>query len=262
LENGKFIKASSALIVDNSNSNLQFAALRAIAKLAPYSTSDGSLSAESVGSLLQSALASEPKVSDKGNFGWNRNLYHIQAVEGALVVFDSLPEATQESIFKEASARYIKLLKSHSIARSGKNNERENGGELAFNLTTLMMVARGKECVSGYYDSNLASALANTVQWRFDPKSSIDQSDVTYWDATTTQCLQILAQILYKEESVLVKAGIKVRNLKNSVFMVARPGKAPRKAIDFPSALKLISQNGEATAKISAQRILSYLNNN
>ena len=262
LENGKFIKASSALIVDDSNSNLQFAALRAIAKLAPYSTSDGSLSADNVGDLLQSALASEPKVSEKGNFGWNRNLYHVQAVEGALVVFDSLPELKQKSIFKEASSRYIKLLKSHSIARSSKVNERANGGELAFNLTTLMMVTRGKECVTQYFDSSLVSALVNTVQWRYDPKTTIDQTAATYWDATTTQCLQILAQILYKKESTLVKAGVKVRNLKNSVFMVARPGKAPRKAIDFPSALKLISQNGEAAAKISSQRILSYLNNN
>ena len=238
------------------------AALRAIAKLAPYSTSDGSLSADNVGDLLQSALASEPKVSEKGNFGWNRNLYHVQAVEGALVVFDSLPELKQKSIFKEASSRYIKLLKSHSIARSSKVNERANGGELAFNLTTLMMVTRGKECVTQYFDSSLVSALVNTVQWRYDPKTTIDQTAATYWDATTTQCLQILAQILFKKESTLVKAGVKVRNLKNSVFMVARPGKAPRKAIDFPSALKLISQNGEAAAKISSQRILSYLNNN
>jgi len=262
LENGKFIKASSALIADNNNSNLQFAALRAIAKLAPYSASDGSLSADSVGDLLQSALAAEPKVSENGNFGWNRNLYHVQAVEGALVVFDSLPKAKQEGIFKEATTRYTKLLKSHSIARSTKASERANGGELAFNLTTLMMVAGGKDCVAQCFDSNLVSALVNTVQWRYDPKTTIEQTAVTYWDATTTQCLQILAQILYKEESTLAKAGVKVRNLKNSAFMVARPGKAPRKAIDFPSALKLISMNGEAAAKISSQRILSYINNN
>jgi len=44
--------------------------------------------------------------------------------------------------------------------------------------------------------------------------------------------------------------------------MVARPGKAPRRAIDFPSALRLISQKGEAAAKIASQRILSYLDNN
>jgi len=262
LENGKFIKASSALIADNNNSNLQFAALRAIAKLAPYSASNGSLSSDSVGDLLQAALAAEPKVPENGNLGWNRNLYHVQAVEGVLVVFDSLPESKQGRIFKEVTTRYIKLLKNHSIARSTKSSERANGGELAFNLTSLMMVSRGKNSVADYFDSNLVSALVNTVQWRCDPKTTIDQAAITYWDATTTQCLQILSQFLYKEESVLVKAGVKVKNLKNSVFMVARPGKAPRKAIDFPSALKLISQNGEAAAKISSQRILSYLNNN
>jgi len=262
MENGKFMQASSALITESSDSNLQFAALRAIAKMAPYSASDGQLSAQCVGELLELALAAEPRVPEGGNFGWNRNLYHVQAVEGALVIFDSLPATKQESMFKEATTRYIKLLKSHSIARATKASERANGGELAFNLTTMMMVARGKDCVARCFDSNLATALVNTVQWRCDPKTTIEQDDVAYWDATTTQCLQIIAQILYKEESTLVKAGIKVRNLKNIVFMVARPGKAPRKAIDFPSSLRLLSQNGEATAKIAAQRILSYLNNN
>mmetsp|Transcript_13508 Transcript_13508/g.31750 ORF Transcript_13508/g.31750 Transcript_13508/m.31750 type:complete len:2174 (+) Transcript_13508:146-6667(+) len=262
LENGKFIKASSALIRDNDNSNLQFAALRAITKLAPYSGSDGSLSADSVGELLQTALVAEPKISEKGNFGWNRNLYHLQAVEGALVVFDSLPKSKQEGIFKEVTTRYIKLLKNHSISRSTKAGEKAYGGELAFNLTTFMMVAKGKDCVANCFDLNLVLALVNTVQWRYDPKTTIDETSTVYWDATTTQCLQILAQVLYQEESKLTAGGIKVKNLKNSVFMVARPGKAPRKAIDFLSALKLISQGGEAAAKISSQRILAYLANN
>jgi len=262
LESGQFIQASSALIIHSSDSNLQFAALRAISKLAPYSCGDGPLSADSVGNLLQSALAAEPKISENGNFGWNKNLYHVQAVEGVLVVFDSLPQSKQECIFREVTARYTKLLKSHSIARVTKTNERENGGELAYNLTTLMMVARGKDCVTKCFDSNLISSLVNTVQWRYDPKTIIPEESKDYWDATTTQCLQILAQFFYKEETALVKAGIKVRNLKNGVFMVARPGKAPRKAIDFPSALRLISQKGEAAAKIASQRILSYLDNN
>jgi len=188
-------------------------------------------------------------------------LYHIQAVEGALVLFNSLPQSKQETVFKEVTIRYIKLLKSHSISRSTKAGERARGGELAFNLTTLIMVARGKDCVAKFYDSNLVSALVNTVQWRYDPKTTIDQDSIAYWDATTTQCLQIIAQILYQEESTLINAGIQVRNLKNSVFMVARAGKAPRKAIDFPSALKLVSKNGEAAAKISSQRILAHFDN-
>lgn len=259
LENGQFLHATSALIVDSADSNLQFAALRAIAKLAPYSSGDGSLTAWSVGELLQSALAAEPEILTTGNFGWNKNLYHIQAAEGVFIVFDSLPQDKQREIFMAITARYAKLLKSHSIARTTNANERANGGELAYNLTTLMMVARGKDCIMNCFDMTLITSLVNTVQWRYDPKTVISEDDQDYWNATTTQCLQIVAQTLYKEESNLLKAGIKLKSLKDSIFMVARPGKAPRKAIDFPSALKLVIRSGEAAAKKAAERILAHL---
>ena len=260
LLDGKFIEASSALITNTDDSNLQFAALRAIAKLAPYSSVDTVLSADSIGNLLQSALAAEPTPSENGNFGgWNKNLYHVQAAEGILVIFDSLSLIKQECIFREVSTRYSKLLKSHCIARAASKNERENGGELAYNLTTLMMVAKGKDFDQNCFDSSLVTSLINTVQWRYDPKTSISEESREYWDAATTQCLQLLFQVFSKEEAALIEAGIKIRNLMNSAFMVARPGKAPRKAIDFLSALKLISQKGEATAKVSSQRILLFL---
>jgi len=260
LENGQFISATSALVVDNKDSNLQFAALRAIAKLAPFSSSDGLLTFDSIGDLLQKTIAAEPDLPEGGTLVWNRNLYHVQATEGVLIVFDSLSAPKQKMIFKEVTGRYVKLLKSHSIAKATKMNERANGGELAYNLTTLMMLARGKDCAAEYFDSQLISSLVNTVQWRYDPKTTVLEEDVVFWDATTTQCLQIIAQALYREEATLAKAGIKLRNLKESVFMVARPGKAPRKAIDFPSALKLVMKNGDAAAKVAAQRILGHLN--
>lgn len=259
LESGQFIRASSALILDDTDSNLQFAALRAITKLAPYSSGDGSLTATSVGDLLKSALAAEPEIPQAGNFGWNKNLYHVQAAEGVLIVFDSLSKDKQKEIFSEVTARYVKLLKSHSIARATKATERANGGELAYNLTTLMMVTRGKESVMDCFDSQLMTSLVNTVQWRYDPKTTIAEEDVDYWNATTTQCLQIVAQTVYKEEASVARAGITPRSLNESVFMVARPGKAPRKAIDFPSALKLASEKSEAASKVAAQRIRTYL---
>merc|ERR1711933_680842 len=118
VEDKNFFMASSTLIEYNENSNLQFAALRAIAKMAKYSASNGSFSADSVGKLLETALAIEPKISEKENIGWNLNLYYLQAVEGALVVFDSLSKSKQEGIFKEVSTLYVKLLKSHSFSRS------------------------------------------------------------------------------------------------------------------------------------------------
>ncbi|VEU37777.1 unnamed protein product [Pseudo-nitzschia multistriata] len=262
LNNEKFVQASSTFISDNSDRNLQFAALRAVVKLAPYSTGNGPLSTDNVGDLLQSALAAEPKFSDASSTGWNRNLFHVQAAEGILSVFDSLPASKQECIFKDVIRRYIKLLKSHSIARSTKMSERAHAGELAYNLTTLIMVARGKDCIARLFDSDATVLLVNTVQWRYDPKTVVEPDAATFWDATTTQCLQILAQLLCSDISSSRKSGINVRSLKNSVFMVARVGKAPRKAIDFISALKLVSKNGEAAAKVASQRILSYMNNN
>ncbi|KAL3920939.1 MAG: hypothetical protein SGILL_003011 [Bacillariaceae sp.] len=259
LENGQFIRTSSALIVDDRDSNLQFAALRAIAKLAGFSSGKGGLTFDNVGDLLESALSAEPVTPEVGNFGWNRNLYHVQAAEGLLTVFDSLPPTRQRSVLKKAKSRYVKLLKSHSIAKATKANERANGGELAYDLTTLLMLSRGKECVAECFDSVLMASLVNTVQWRYDPKTTIVEEDVVLWDAATTQCLQLITQILYRGEASLAKAGIKLRSLKESIYMVARPGKAPRKAIDFPSALKLASRNGEAASKVAAQRILVHL---
>jgi hypothetical protein len=259
LENGKFIRTSSALIMDSSDTNLQFAALRAISKLAPYSSADGSLTFDCIGELLEAALSAEPVIPHAGNFGWNRNSYHVQAAEGLLTVFDSLSASRQLSVFKEARLRYSMLLKSHSIAKATNADERANGGELAYSLTTLMMLGRGKEEIAKCFDAALLLALVNTVQWRYDPKTTISEDALVEWDATTTQCLQIIAQTLYQGEQALANAGIKLAVLKGSVYMVARPGKAPRKAIDFPSAVKLVSRNGEAAAKMASRRILAHL---
>ncbi|KAL3919643.1 MAG: hypothetical protein SGILL_003654 [Bacillariaceae sp.] len=259
LENGQFIRTSSALIVDDKDSNLQFAALRAIGKLAAFSSGTGSLTFDDIGGLLESALSAEPVIPEAGNFGWNRNLYHVQAAEGLLTVFDFLSSERQLSVFERAKARYVKLLKSHSIVKATKANERANGGELAYDLTTLIMLARGKEFAAKCFDATLMSPLVNTVQWRYDPKTVVAEEDALMWDATTTHCLQLIAQILYGGEAALSKGGIKLKSLKDSVYMVARAGKAPRKAIDFPSALKLVSRNGDAASKVAAQRILAQL---
>jgi hypothetical protein len=259
LENGQFIRTSSALIGDDKDSNLQFAALRAISKLAPYSSGVGSLTYDNIGELLEAALSAEPVIPDIGNFGWNRNLYHIQAVEGLLTVFDVLSPPKQQSAFSQVIQRYAKLLKAHSIAKATNANERANGGELAYALCSLIMLGRGKESLVMQFDSLMMLLLVNTVQWRYDPKTAISEDSVIEWDATTTQCLQVIAQTLFKGEEALSKSGIKLRAMKDSVFMVARPGKAPRKAIDFVSALKLASRNGESAQQLAARRILALL---
>jgi hypothetical protein len=224
--------------------------VRVIAKLAPYSSLGGALSPDRVGDLLQSALATE-----------SCNSLHVHAAEGIQFVYDSLHESKQKSILQEVVTRYAKVLKSHSLARTiVKGNDIPNGGELAYHLTTLMMLANSKESVEQCFDLQLLTYLVNTIQWRYDPKTVISDEDICFWDGTTTQSLQILAQCLWRENARLLKAGIKMRNLKETVVMVARPGKAPRKAVDFASALGIAVKNGEAASKLAAQRILRCLN--
>jgi hypothetical protein len=252
----KFIMAASSLVLEENFPDLQFEAVRVIAKLAPYSSLGGALSPDRVGDLLQSALATESCQHQS-----IRNPLHVHAAEGIQFVYDSLHESKQNSILQEVVTRYAIVLKSHSLARTiVKGNDRPNGGELAYHLTTIMMLANSKESVEQCFDWQLLTYLVNTIQWRYDPKTVISEEEICFWDGTTTQSLQILAQCLWRENARLLKAGIKMRNLKESVVMVARPGKAPRKAVDFPSALAIAMKNGEAASKLAAQRILRCLN--
>jgi hypothetical protein len=159
----------------------------------------------------------------------------------------------------KVTERYSKLLKSHTVTRAvSKGNDRTGGGELAYHLTTLMLLAKGKACVEECFNHQVVASFVNTIQWRYDPKTTID-GDVAYWDASVTHCLQLLALVLWRDNESLAKAGIKIQDLKRIVLMVARPGKAPRKAIDFPSALGVVAKNGEAAAKIAAIRIIECI---
>jgi hypothetical protein len=202
-----------------------------------------------VGDLLLSALATEQEAN-----------LHVHAAKGIQFVFDSLAKSKQESVMKAVATLYTTVLKSQAIARgSPKANESLNRGELAYHLTTILMLARGKDTTEQCFNAQLLLTLVNTVQWRFDPKTVIAQEDVCFWDGSTTQSLQLLSQALSREDAKLAIAGIKTRSLKESVFMVARPGKAARKAIDFKSALTVATKHGEAAAKLAAQRIFELL---
>jgi hypothetical protein len=258
LKNHKFIKSSAAL-AEGKIPDLQFDAVKVIAQLASCSSADGMLPPDRVGTILQSALATESDPKDSSR-RFNVNSLHVLAAEGIEYVFDSLPDEQQKSVVNDISSRYRKVLKSHSIARSStKGSDLQNGGELAYNLSSIMMMASCKETVEQCFDSTLATSLVNTIQWRYDPKTVIAQEELRYWDAVTTQSLQILARLLWREEGRIEKCGISLRGLPDTVLMVARPGKAPRKAVDFPSALLMVEKNGEAAAAVAAKRVKKCL---
>lgn len=259
LQNDKFIRASAALATDGKHPYLQFESVKVISRLAPCASMDGTLPPDRVGTILQLALGAEPDLKNSPG-QWNINSLHVLATEGIEYVFDSLSESQQKSAISAIASRYQKILRTHSIARSStRGTALESGGELAYNLTTVLMMANGRTNLEPCFDSTVLTSLVNTVQWRYDPKTVIAEDELCFWDASVTHSLQILSQILRHEESRMEKSGLKKHSLINTVLMVARPGKAPRKAIDFPSALSLVTKNGEAAAKLAAKRIMKSL---
>ena len=101
--------------------------------------------------------------------------------------------------------------------------------------------------------------LVNFVQWRQDPKTSIGNTNQRFWDASISNALLLLSFILWRPEESLARAGIDLRALAGTSLMLARPGKAPRKAIDVKSALTSIINGADAGAAVAAQRVLDRL---
>jgi hypothetical protein len=260
LKHDSFIRTSTTLVMEAKFPELQFEAVTVIAKLAPYATRRDTLPPDRVGDLLQTVLSLEPNFKEGSPSRLTRNSLHINAVAGIQFVYDSLQPGKQTSLMNDVAARYAKLVKSYTVTRAvNKSNDRVNGGELAYHLTTLMLLGKGKDSVEECFNPQLLTSLVNTIQWRYDPKTTISEDEISYWDASVTQCLQILSLVVWRDNENLAQGGIKLQELKNSVLMVARAGKAPRKAIDFPSALELISKNGEAAAKMAALRIINCM---
>ena len=65
--------------------------------------------------------------------------------------------------------------------------------------------------------------------------------------------------LLWRSDKILRKANIDLKALAFTSLMVARAGKAPRKAVDLKSALTKISDGNDASAGLSAKRILDRI---
>jgi len=314
LSNETFIKAASALATAGAlhNRELQFEAVKLYKCLAPYvgiDDSDGvvALSLERMANILHSVLEGESGAAFSAPGKLNANLLHSTAVVGIQMIFDNLEIDTQLGITKTMISRFAKLVKTFTAARTGVEKDRQNGGELACNVLITLLLARGKPAPVQdlFYTRQVLLSLINVVQWRYDPKTKIDESNASevknklYWNASVTHCLQILSSTLWSTKFTIMnakqkqlassdknKAGKKKKNaavaknnddgisfseLAKSVLMVARPGKAPRKAIDVNSALTRIIESAEkqapqpsgvvsdAAAVIAAQRIMDRL---
>jgi len=99
----------------------------------------------------------------------------------------------------------------------------------------------------------------NTVQWRYDQKTTIEETEKCSWDASVTQVLQILSRVVFQIDRILDEAEFSLQDLTKIVLMIARPGKAPTQAISFSEALEEAQKVGEPVSILAAERLARTL---
>lgn len=255
VKNKHLIHSVSTAGVCNTHQGLQYEAVKLVGSLAPYATNDDTLSPELVADVLGNVL--KLNVDSKGVVvgAENTNLLYGIAATGIHVIFNSLSTDKQLDLAEAVAARFSKTVKITTSARG----DRAHGAQLAFKLGTLLLLARGKESTESIFSAQLMTSFVNMTQWRYDPKTKIEGPDASLWKASVTLCLQILSMTLTTTEERLVKMGIKKSDLATTVLMVARPGKAPRKAIDLPSALAKAAVGEDATSGVAAAIVKGLL---
>lgn len=255
VDDARFVKASAALVKSKAHPLLEYQSVRLMAALAPFATSENTLTTELIADVLDHIIKTErgPAKTDAGDV--NSNLLFGASVRGIHITFNSLPGDTQASVVESVVSRFCKTVKALTHAKGDK----AHGADLAYNMTLMLLVARGKDSATAAFSEQLMASLVHMIQWRYDPKTKLDDAEAARWSASVTNCMQIIALTLMTTEERLVQVGIKKSELSGTVLMVARPGKAPRKAIDLMSALEKATHGNDAAASIAAQTLKSQL---
>ena len=258
VEDERFIRSLSSLAGDTSVAELRYAGLKLVSALLPYVAGEDKTSTDRLCEVLLAALTSEHKL--KQTVELNANLLHSTAIAGVIVVFDYLSQEQQETAAKAVAAHFTKTVKTFTVTRStSKQALRAHGAHLCYNLTLSLLLVRGKDFMDDVFTQDLLKSFMNIIQWRHDPKTSLEKSDEQAWNASISNCLLILSLVLWRPDEMLAKANLDLKELSSTQLMLARPGKAPRKAIDLKSALTKITESSDSAASLAASRILDRL---
>lgn len=254
-ENDNLIKGSSSLVGNAVNQTLQYEAVKFMKALAPHAKKEHVLNSELIAGVLETVLKVKSTTSSESTSTINANLLFSTTVSGIQIVFNSIPAETQLAVAGALADRFCRMVKNTTTAKG----DQAHGGQLAYNLTTMLLLARGKDSAETIFTGQLVTSLIHLIQWRYDPKTRLEAADASLWNASVTICLQILSMTLMTTEERLVQLGVKRSDLANTVLMVARPGKAPRKAIDLSSALSKAIDGNDAASSVAAQSLKSQL---
>jgi hypothetical protein len=247
------------MIVESSDcATLRFSALKVLTSLAPYSRSEGALSGGFIAGVILKALTVEKRIPSTSEL--NANLLYSVAVNGLNMLFECITLEQQEAVALVVATQFKKSVKACSVVRSTvKESERAHAPLLLLELLVSLLMARGRAFAHQVFNQELLTAMANLLQWRIDPKTSVAATDARMWDAVVTNCLLILSVVILRPDYALQSAGINLRSLSEATLMLTRPGKAPRKAIDLKAALERIAESADASASQSAIRVLNRL---
>jgi hypothetical protein len=205
---------------------------------------------------FRDALQIDQKVGDKSN----QNILLSTALDGAEVIFEDVTSELQSAIIGDVVTRFASLVK--NVTRTSSNDaSRSHSGLLACRLSMMMLRSMGKNHLQSLlFTPDVMTSMIHITQWRYDPKARVSDEQSLYWDAAVCHCLQIMSTVLGGTARSLEDYGIDPGALSRTVLMLTRPGKAPRKACDFLTALRRIIQEGQnAAAAVAAQRIVHCL---
>jgi len=260
VSNSTFIQQCFACARTGKTQVIRSTAVRIIALLASCTSVENQLTPENASELLCETLMGG-RVSTESDAAERINLAAV-AAHGLQCIFSKLRKEQQRVVIEVVGQSYLDLLRNRSLSKSVKEaNERTSAGKLAYSLTGIMLLAMGSDELENPFSSSAIWPLVGTVQWRYDAKTTIDDDELIFWNAATTHALEILASWLEQGKPFKLNGSTsaKPRSLKENVWMVARPGKAPRKAADFTTAVALASKNGESNARLAAERVFLWL---
>lgn len=245
----EFVLSLKSTAITSPNVELQYAALSLISDLATSVSKDGTLDQGLVVAVLKHFLSLELSFKDLKTA--NTNQVYLCASNLLVVTIDTMSFEDQLHLTSKIVELFKRSCRSCIVTRStAKPSERAFAADLAYSLTCILFVARGKTFVDEVFTTEVVTCLAQMIQWRKDPKTTLASDTEDTWDAAVENCLTILSLVVWRPDD-----RVEINKIASSDLMLVRPGKAPRKAIDLKSALERFSGSSAITAKRVTARL-------
>jgi len=258
-----FVKSCFSCARTGSNTIIRRSATTVVARLCRSHVDTSAFTVEEAGQLFRQALVDHHHFQGDE---FSRKSVEIVAAEGLLRIFDKLSDAEERSTVEDVSKVYLSVVRQRSLSKASKApGDRKIAAELAYCLVRILVMGLRCNDADSFFGYCAIAPLVGTVQWRYDSKTIFDADEGIYWDAAACHAMQILSLWLEQGNPCVKEERSNqgtARFLMRHVWMVAGPGKAPRKSIDFVSALQVASERGEASSRLSADGLRSWLDDN